>query len=98
MSATKIGTSLTMCLTAIHKGEIAIDDVQFIVTGTAYKSRDDMVAGVRQTMLSKAVGIHVANACLLWDTGRIFQASVRPVTRRATKTWFDGPEFFEQRT
>lgn len=92
----KIGTSLSMCLYSIQKGEVAID-VQFIITGTRYGNRDEFVAGVRQTMLSKAVEIHVANACLLWDSGRIFQNQVQQWDRSPVSTWFDGPEFFRHR-
>ena len=91
----KIGTSFSMCLASIHKGEVKISDIQFIITSTAYPSRDDMIRHVRMTMMGKAVEQHVANACILWDTGLIYQPSRRPNNRKATQLWFDVPDLFE---
>lgn len=92
----KIGTSLSSCLRSIHKGEVAIEDVQFITTSTAYASRDEMLKYLGQAMAGRAHDAHMANACTLWDSGRIFQPSVRPDGRYAPEIWIDAPTAFFQ--
>lgn len=91
-----IGTSFSSCLFSIARGEVNVDEVAFIITSTAYPSREVMVEQVRQTMLSKDLDTHVANACILWDSGRIYQPSTRPNTMGPAdrKTWFPAPEMF----
>lgn len=97
MTSKVIGTSLSMCLSSIARGEVAMDDVAFIVTSTAYPNRETMVEQVRNTMLSKMVETHVENACTLWDSGRIYQPSARPENRRVMhgKIWVPAPDIFE---
>jgi len=78
----KVGYSLSNCLRSIVKDRIPLDDVVFIMTSTAYDSREDMIVGLSVSMLGKDLDTHLANAGTLWDTGRIFQPSVRPYGRR----------------
>lgn len=91
----KIGSSLSMCLRSIGRGEVALDDVAFIITSTAYPDRATMMTELRKAMLSRDVETHMANAAILWDTGRIFQPSVRPANRYPDRgPWADSPDFF----
>jgi hypothetical protein len=98
MNSKVIGTSLSMCLTSIARGDVAIENVAFIITNTAYPNREVMVDMVRQTMMSKLVETHVENACILWDSGRIYQPSTRPANRRVMdgKLWVPAPDIFEE--
>ena len=75
--ATVIGTSFSTCLRSIQRGDVDIADVQFIVTSTAYPDRETMIQQVRLTHMGRHVEEHVANACILWDSGRIYQPTVR---------------------
>jgi hypothetical protein len=87
----KIGTSLSSCLRSILRGDVDIADVAFIATSTAYPNRETMVEQVRLTHMGRDVEAHVANACELWDSGRIFQPSVRPDGRYAPDNWVEVP-------
>lgn len=77
----KVGYSLSGCLVSIARGEVAIEDVAYIVASTAYRDRSDMMNALA-AMRGPEADVHLANARVLWDTGRIFQASVRPSGRR----------------
>ncbi len=92
----KIGTSFSMCLNSIAKGDVALEDVAFIITSTAYRSREEMLNNMRLVMLGKNVETHMANAAALWDSGRIYQPSARPMNRRAIGLWVNAPPLFEE--
>lgn len=91
-----IGSSLSLCLRDIIRGEVDVDDVAFIITSTAYSSAAEMEAGLRASISSKDVEKAIELAHLLWDTGRIFQPTVRPAGRRRTNLiWAHAPAFFD---
>ncbi len=92
----KIGTSFSMCLRSLTKGDVALEDVAFIITSTAYRDRDDMLRNMRLVMAGKYVDTHMAYAAALWDSGRIYQPSARPMNRRAVDIWIEAPAFFEE--
>jgi len=93
-----IGTSFSACLISLEKGDMTLDKVAFILTSTAYPSREVMIEQIRQVMLSKAIETHVANAIALWDSGRIYQASTRQPAHMPTPgtyhCWVPAPEMF----
>lgn len=94
----KIGTSLTMCLFDIAKGNVHLEEVEFIITSTQYKTRDELVEGIRKTMQSRYLQKHIDNACYLWNTGRIFQSlDARTYKRAPTTKWIDVPPIFSYR-
>lgn len=80
--AKKIGYSLSNCLRSIVADKVPLDDVVFITTSTAYADRESMIAALRTAMAGPDLARHIENACVLWDTGRLFQPSVRPLQRR----------------
>jgi hypothetical protein len=94
-----IGTSFSMCLRSVARGDVAIEDIVFIMTNTAYPSREAMIEFMRQVMAGKDTEKHIENACILWDSGRIFQPSFRPEGRRVKdgKMWIPFEEMFEYR-
>jgi hypothetical protein len=78
-----VGYSLSGCLRSIVATRIALDDVVFIVSSTAYADRADMIQALSSSMMGPDRDTHLANARILWDTGRIYQPSARPSVRRA---------------
>ena len=93
----KIGTSFSMCLRSIAKGEVALEEIAFIATTTAYPDREIMLKQLGQVMQGRDVETHLSNAAQLWDSGRIFQPSSRPFNRTATQLWIDVPGMFQKK-
>lgn len=94
-----IGCSLSLCLRKIVKGDVALDDVEFIIANTAYSSAEQMEAALRPTMSpGPAADEMIACAHILWNSGRIYQPTVRDDTRmRVGALWADAPGFYEDR-
>lgn len=84
----RVGYGLSSCLVAITQDGIPLDTVLYIVSSTAYRSRTEMVEKLALTLRGADAPEMLANATALWDTGRIFQPSVRPAGRRpSTALW-----------
>lgn len=88
----KIGYSFSKCLASIARGEVAIGDVAYILTNTAYPNRTSMLEALRPIMSGDRANIHMENAAALWDSGRIFQPSARPAHRYPDRLWIDAPD------
>lgn len=83
-----VGYSLSGCLRSIVADRIPLDDVAFVMTSTAYADRSAMIDALSRSMIGADLDVHLANARILWDTGRIYQPSTRPSARRAIEiTW-----------
>ena len=94
-----IGCSLSLCLRKIVAGEVALDDVEFIIANTAYSSAEQMEAALRPTMSpGPAADEMIKAAHILWNSGRIYQATVRDTSRMRTgPLWAAAPGFYEDR-
>lgn len=84
-----VGYSLSGCLQSIARGEVALADVAYIVTNTAYLDRAHMVESLAPEMKGTQGARMLQDAVTLWNSGRIFQPSVRPASRRIETLWRD---------
>lgn len=100
MTTKFIGTSFSRCLFSLAYKEISIDAVAFILTSTAYPSREVMLEQIRQTMMGRDVETHLSNAAELWDSGRIYQASTRQPAHvmENQPCWIEAPASFVEAT
>ena len=85
----KIGTSFSICIRDIIRGIIAEEDVAFIITSTAYKSRDEMIRQVAISQQGKDIHRFMDIAARLWDKGKIYQSSNRDNKDCFDDIWID---------
>lgn len=98
----KMGTSFSMCVRDIVQGKIKIEDVEFIITQTAYPSHEIMMSSSEVIFAGRDLFGALDVVRILWYSGRIYQPSVRfgdhvMSARRNTARWIDIPEVFEPR-
>src|SRR3546814_2844188 len=94
-----IGSSLSLCLREIVRDKVSVDDIEFIIANTAYEDVAQMEAGLRRSMTpGPATDEMIEIAIKLWNSGRIYQATVRNASRiHSGPIWAAAPGFFDSR-
>lgn len=91
----KVGTSLSLCILAVLREEVPLDEVVWIVTGTGARTREEF----REVLVSYCKSYWkgeerkaFALAMRLWETGRIVQPRLTkghlPVGIARKTCWF----------
>lgn len=88
----KMGTSFSMCIRDIIRGVVAEEDVAFIITSTAYKSREEMITQVAMSQQGRDIQRFMDIATRLWDRGKIYQSSNRDQKDMFIERWIDIPD------
>lgn len=94
-----IGSSLSLCLREIVRDKVSDADIEFIIANTAYQDAAQMEDGLRRSMTpGPATDEMIEIALRLWNSGRIYQATVRNASRiHSGPIWAAAPGFFENR-